>query len=496
MSASASLTVRRSSRIPAKVPVRVTSLQPDAQFSEICETLVVSAHGCALRLPVKLDAGSAVRLHRRGGRQVTAYVVFCQPMGPNGQSFRLGAQLERPENIWGLESFPDDWKVVEMPGPAGQRVLGTVLESVSDNISDEPRAKSIVVHKSVHQSQTPARATREILDKIEEKLSEERLRGVLAKFVQPLQMEVTELREKLASNAKRNRFEVSLGYIPPELEEKLWERLRQDLGRRVLEQTREQSAEILGSAKSTIEQRISAESTDFRQRLAAELHAVERRAEVLATELSTTAQQHVRAGIEKLQRRALDAGAHLDRQSEKLVSSLQGQLAESHQVHRSEVERMQADVVAKAAQLHSEVSDLGTRIGALNESVRRLESELDAHLVRVAGEIVTGAEGQIESAVALALKNLQTRGSNEIETSVGEMCSHLRTIQNRIENSFAGSVTTQGEEAVQSIALRLEELAQKSTKSWRLALAKDLKSVANALGQQLGRELEGEGGQG
>ena len=35
----------------------------------------------------------------------------------------------------------------------------------------------------------------------EEKLSEERLRGVLAKFVQPLQVEVTELREKLATAA-------------------------------------------------------------------------------------------------------------------------------------------------------------------------------------------------------------------------------------------------------------------------------------------------------
>jgi hypothetical protein len=119
---------------------------------------------------------------------------------------------------------------------------------------------------------------------------------------------------------------------------------------------------------------------------------------------------------------------------------------------------------------------------------------LDAHLVRVAGEIVTGAEGQIESAVALALKNLQARGSNEIETSVGELCSHLRSIQNRIENSFVGSVTAQGEQVVQTIALRFEELAEKSAKSWRVALAKDLSSVANGLGQQLRKELEGEDG--
>ncbi|MGA7634759.1 MAG: PilZ domain-containing protein, partial [Terriglobales bacterium] len=56
-------TLRRSSRVPIKVPIRVTSLEPNAQFSELCETLVVSAHGCALRFPLKLDAGSALRLH-------------------------------------------------------------------------------------------------------------------------------------------------------------------------------------------------------------------------------------------------------------------------------------------------------------------------------------------------------------------------------------------------------------------------------------------------
>ena len=80
MPASNTHTERRSSRVPIKVPIRVTSMEPSAKFSEICETLVVSAHGCALRFPLKLDTGSALRLHNRGGRQATAYVVFCQPM--------------------------------------------------------------------------------------------------------------------------------------------------------------------------------------------------------------------------------------------------------------------------------------------------------------------------------------------------------------------------------------------------------------------------------
>src|ERR1700720_1348871 len=320
-------TARRSSRVPVKVPIRVTSAEPNAQFSEICETLVVSAHGCALRFPLKLDTGSALRLHSREGRQATAYVVFCQPMGSDGQGFRLGAQLDRPENFWGLESFPDDWRVLEMPVPTAQQP------------PQKPSAKSVVVH----QRQTPSRASQDVFDKLEEQLSEDRLRGILATLVRPLQAEVTELREKLAVNAKRNRFEVSLGYIPPELEQKLWERLRQDLETRILQQTREQSAEMLGSTKTAIEQKISAALTEFRHRLAGELHAVEQRAQVLSRELTTTAQQHVRGGVEKLQRQALETGAHLNAQGEKLLSSLQGQLTESHNVHRREVQQIQAD---------------------------------------------------------------------------------------------------------------------------------------------------------
>jgi hypothetical protein len=476
MPASNGHTVRRSSRVPINVPIRVTSMEPNAQFSEICETLVVSAHGCALRLPLKLDTGSALRLHSRGGRQATAYVVFCQP---DGQGFRLGAQLDRPENFWGLESCPDDWRVVEMPAPAAQHP------------PHELSAKSAVLN----QPQTPSRASQDVLDKVREQLSEDRLRGILAKLVQPLEAEVTEVREKLAANARRNRFEVSLGYIPPELEEKLWERLRHELGTRVLEQTRQQSAEMLGSAKTAMEEKIGAALTEFRHRLAGELHAVEQRAQVLSKELTTTTQQQVHAGMEKLQRQALEKEEHLDAASEKLLSSLQEQLAESHKVHRREVDQIQVDAAAKAFQLQSEVSDLGRRMAALNESVRRLESELDAHLERIAAEIVSGAEGQIDGALALALKNLQARGSNEVESRLSEMCGHLRTIQNRVEDSFSGSVTARGEQAVQSIVQEFEELAQRATEMWRLALAKDLNSVANVLGQQLRQELEPEADQ-
>ncbi|HVM94431.1 MAG TPA: hypothetical protein VMT67_16535 [Terriglobales bacterium] len=482
--------VRRSSRVTARVPVRVTSMDSDAGISEICETLVVNAHGCALHFPGKLDAGSALRLHRRGGREATAYVVFCQPIGADGQGFRLGAQLERPENFWGLETYPEDWNVVEMT-PAGQKALKEA-ESPSTVIPRMQHAQAWGARATSDRSkQSPSRASQEILDKIEEKLSEERLRAVLAGFVEPLRTEVAELREKLSANGRRNRFEVSLGHIPPELEEQLWERIRRDVGTRALQQTREQSAEILGSAKTAVEQKVGAAMSEFRQELARELQGVEARAKAFAAELSGATQQQVRTGIEKLQRHALDTGAHLEAHGEKLARSLERQLAEAHEGYRHSFEQMQVAGEAKAAEARAAATELGARIGTLNESVRRLESELDAHLVGVAGEIVSGAEGELESAAAGALKNLHARAANEIEARLSEMCGHLRTIQNRIEESFAGSVAAQGEGAERSIAERFEELAREATAKWRVGLAKDLNSVAEGLGRQMREELKG-----
>ncbi len=467
MSPSNGHALRRSSRVPVNVPIRVTSMEPDSQFSAICETLVVNAHGCAMRFPVRLDEGSVLRLHNRGGRQAVAYVVVCQPTDSDGRSWILGAKLDRPENFWGLESCPEDWRVIEMPAPGAKQ-------------------DAVIVSKP----QAVSKASQAFLDKIEEQLSEDRLRGILAKLVRPLQADVNELQERLSRNARQNRFEVSLGNIPPELEEKLWERLRNDLGTRVLQQTKEQAGEVLGTAQAAIEQKIGEALNEFRNRLSGELHAVQRRAQALAKELTTTAQQQAQAGVEKLQREALDAGAELNAQSEKLLEALQRRLVETNDAHRRDVSQMQAETTATAAHLQSEVSGLERGIAALNESVRRLESDLDAHLERLGGEIVAGAKAQLEGAAAAALKDLQKRGASEVEARVDEACGHLRTIQNRVENSFSGSLQAQGEGAAQSIGQQFEELGQKSVEKWRVALARDLSSIAKTLGQELRQECD------
>src|SRR5579864_7596103 len=112
-------TLRRSSRIPITVPVLVTSLKPGANFSEICETMVVSAHGCAMRSPIKLETGVPLHFHNQEGRETTAQVVYCKPSGTDRQTWTLGASFDRPENFWGLTSCPKDW--ARFPVPAGEK---------------------------------------------------------------------------------------------------------------------------------------------------------------------------------------------------------------------------------------------------------------------------------------------------------------------------------------------------------------------------------------
>ena len=117
-SANAVNSVRRSSRVPVTLPVVVTSLEPDKPFSEICETLVVSAHGCVMYSPVKIEAGLPVQFKRREGRATMAHVVDCQPMGSGQQGWQMGARLDRPENFWGLDACPEDWiHLLEMHPP-------------------------------------------------------------------------------------------------------------------------------------------------------------------------------------------------------------------------------------------------------------------------------------------------------------------------------------------------------------------------------------------
>lgn len=462
---------RRSPRVPLAMAIRVTSLRPETKFSEVCETLVVNAHGCALRSPIKLDAGIPLQFRNKEGREATARVVACLPM--ENDNWKLGVVLERPENFWGLRPCPEEWdRVIEMPSPASAT---TRKHSPGNGEAGKPRGPV-----------PPALQT--AFDKIERQLSDEHLKSLLSQLVQPLNTEVLELRDRLAKSARQNRFEVSLSQIPPELEEQLWSRLRQDLGAQALHQAREQATQVLGTANASIEQKIAGAMDEFRQRLIQELQSVERRANALSQEMTETAQQHQRSELEKFQQQVLDAGSSLDRRSEKLLKTLQQSLSDDYHSYRREVEQIQATVEAKSTQLESQISDLGIRTGRLNESVRKLETELDAHLEKLASEIVAAARSRLETAANAVLKDLQTRGTQDLDRRIEAACDRLKAIQVEIEAASAEALKASVADSLQAFDQTMEEMAQHSVGRWRLALSRDLASVATTLGKHIRSE--------
>jgi len=464
-------TPRRSARVPITIPIRVTSLHPEAQFSEVCETLVVNAHGCALRSPIQLDPGVPVQFRSREGREAMARVVACQPMESGEEGWKLGVLFRSPENFWGVRPCPEEWsRLIELPLPGA------------------PKQKA--------SSHAPARPTRAqvppplqtAFEKIEKQLSDEHLKSLLAQLVKPLNEEVLELRDKLTRASRQNRFEVSLNQIPPELEQQLWARLRQDLGARALEQAREQSTHVLGTATATIEQKIAAAQDEFRHRLAHELQAVEKQAQLLSQEITDAARQHFRAEQEKFQQQVLDAGSTLDRRSEKRLQALQQTLSDDYHSYRREVEQIQAAVESRSSALEAQITDLDSRTGKLNESVRRLETELDAHLDHLASQIVSAAGAELETAAGVVLKDLQRRGTGELSIRLDEACDRLKRIQLEIEAAASEELKDRVSEAQQVFEQTMEEMAQHSVGRWRLALSRDLASVATMLGQHIRSE--------
>ncbi len=106
--------IRRSTRLPLEVPVRVTSLSADFPFSEPCQTTLVNAHGCGLISPRAIGVGIKVRLEIvSAGRHTRARVAEVVPLGGQPETWLVGLELEIPGNFWGIEYAPTDWRVEE-----------------------------------------------------------------------------------------------------------------------------------------------------------------------------------------------------------------------------------------------------------------------------------------------------------------------------------------------------------------------------------------------
>ncbi len=115
--------IRRSTRLPLEIPLRVSSLDPKINFAENCNTVTVSAHGCGIISPKKLATGTRINLEIVADKQsTTARVLEVVPLDDNGTSWLLGLEMEKPGNFWGIKYAPTDWAEEETTPQAASAV--------------------------------------------------------------------------------------------------------------------------------------------------------------------------------------------------------------------------------------------------------------------------------------------------------------------------------------------------------------------------------------
>jgi len=463
--------LRRSSRVPTAVQILVTSLD-GKHFSDVCETMVVNAHGCAILTRVKLDAGVPLHLHSTDGRETTARVVDCQPLGPDQRSWRMGAKLDQPENFWGLKDCPKDWALPVAPRPS----------------------KSVTPTTMAASSQLSAQAADALADRVALHL-EAQVKRMILESVRPLQAEIVALREKMSRrDANPGRFEVSLGSIPPELEQQIEDRLRKDLGPRVLDEARQQSAQVLVSAKATIDQRTSEAHENFLRGVAQELKVVEKRAQDISSKISENTQDHLRRGLEDFRQKLVEGGNSLKRLSGELLEFLQHELNAEHNARRGDLEQLRAAVSTESVRLQQEVEYLDTRIAKLDDAAGCLESGLDQRLSRLSSDTIKDTRSQFESAASEILEELTARSVQVLSDQLEETSGKMKAMQESISTSTSEALKIQAADALQAFEHSMEQLARLSVERWRLKLEGGLTAMTKSLNEQF--QVENAAGEG
>lgn len=466
--------LRRSSRVPTAVQILVTSME-GLPFSEVCETLVVNAHGCAILTRAKLEAGIPLHFHSKDGRETMARVVSCQPISADHRAWRLAAKLDHPENFWGLRDCPKDWALpVVQPKPP--QILKPVKTPALPQLSG--------------QINPPAEA---ILDRVAQQL-EGQVRKMITEAMRPLHAEVEALKERLAHReANPSRFEVSLSSIPVELQQQVESRLRNDLEPKVLNEARQQSAQLLAVAKTSLDQRASEAHDNFLRRVGEELSIVERRAQDISTQLSENMQDHLRNRLEDFRRTLMDGGNSLKRLGDELFEFLQSKLNDEYEVRRGELEQLRGAVTAESARLQEQIEYLDTRIAKLDQSVRGLESGLDQRLSRMSSETVKDTRGQFEVAANEVLEELTGRSVQVLGEQLQETNERLKTTQNEIVTKVSEELKEQTANLLQSFDRSAAHLAGASAERWRLKLDAAFSALSKNLNEHFRPESEPSG---
>lgn len=95
---------RRSSRLFRRMNVQVRGVDPDGRkFKELCQTIVVNAHGCLIYLNEAVDLGDQVQVTNPvTDEEQECRIVYIGDVSDKGQ--RVGLEFLSPApHFWGME---------------------------------------------------------------------------------------------------------------------------------------------------------------------------------------------------------------------------------------------------------------------------------------------------------------------------------------------------------------------------------------------------------
>ena len=111
---------RRSMRVHLAMPIIVRGTAGTSAFQEQTQTVIVSAHGCMLRLRAKVRRGQEVSIvNPRTAEELTCTVISLAETEPG--KMEVGLQFTEPSPLfWRIAFPPEDWDPSERKLPSYQ----------------------------------------------------------------------------------------------------------------------------------------------------------------------------------------------------------------------------------------------------------------------------------------------------------------------------------------------------------------------------------------
>ncbi len=116
--------IRRSTRLPITIPIAVSGKDGDDRtFKENSRTVVINKHGAKIAMLHQVAVGAEVLIENRAlGRAAKANVVWVASKPAPQKPSEIAIELVEPDNIWGIESPPTDWRGGAPIGSLAQRL--------------------------------------------------------------------------------------------------------------------------------------------------------------------------------------------------------------------------------------------------------------------------------------------------------------------------------------------------------------------------------------